>query len=222
MRIASSNFFNSVVDTENGFLNTLVIENSHLFYRFACDICNQISGNNGSTVVSENDKPCIFPKRVELLDQFVPFEVNTRLIISKLNAAFEQNALSPDYYETGMQLLSEIECFLNSMSLDLPCDVLFTKLNMGSIIKALGAEFRNEYHSLPEQILDYMELVRVLDRDKLFILLNPRSYISDEELELLAKDILAKGYHVLFVDSFSRRLVAREKRITIDDDLCEI
>ncbi|MBO4839428.1 MAG: type II-A CRISPR-associated protein Csn2 [Lachnospiraceae bacterium] len=221
MRIVTG-FFTSIIDTENGFLNTLVIEEPRLFNSFVNELYSQLSGRDGRITVSEKDKPCSFSKKVEIVDRLVPFEVNTKALLSKLNIYFEQNALGPEYYEIGMQLLSEIEDYFNSMTMDLPCDVVFTKLNLGALVKALGIELRNDYHNLAEQVLDYLELVRVLERDKLLVFLNLRSFVSDTDLEIVSKDIVAKGYHVLLVDSHSRRRIPLENRITIDDDLCEI
>ena len=195
MRIVTG-FFTSIIDTENGFLNTLVIEEPRLFNSFVNELYSQLSGRDGRITVSEKDKPCSFSKKVEIVDRLVPFEVNTKALLSKLNIYFEQNALGPEYYEIGMQLLSEIEDYFNSMTMDLPCDVVFTKLNLGALVKALGIELRNDYHNLAEQVLDYLELVRVLERDKLLVFLNLRSFVSDTDLEIVSKDIVAKSIDI--------------------------
>ena len=69
--------------------------------------------------------------------------------------------------------------------------------------------------------MDYMELSRELERDKLFIFVNLRDYYSDEEVQPFFNSILSHEYHVLLVDGSSHDLLANERRQTIDEDLCE-
>ena len=66
-----------------------------------------------------------------------------------------------------------------------------------------------------------MELVREFDRDKLFVLLNLRSFFADEHVEKFLETVSVHGYKVLLLDSVSRKKLAHENRITIDNDLCE-
>lgn len=50
------------------------------------------------------------------------------------------------------------------------------KMNIGSILKAAGLEFCDDYDSDLERFLDYMEITREIDRDKLFLFANLRSF----------------------------------------------
>ncbi len=214
-------FIYRVIDTDNGMINTLVIENQRLFSSFIEDIYKQICGSEGHIVISVNDRPCAVTKNVEIIDRFVPFDINKRSIITRLNTELERLSLE-DYYETSMMILSEIEGHLNTLCNDVSCDVEFSKLNIGALIRALGAEIKTDHLSTAEIIIDYMNSVRDLERtEKLFILINYRSYITDDEFELFSENILSHGFHVLLVDSASRKQLLTEKRITIDADLCE-
>lgn len=221
MKIAGP-YFDSVIDTENGFLNTMVIEHARLMYLLMTDLVQQIGGATGKITISEKDKPCPLAKKLEVLDRFIPFDINTKGLLSKLTTYLERNALETEQYEAGMQLLVAIEEYIDSVSLDLPCEIELTKLNLGSLVKAFGIELRNDYHSLAEQVIDYMELVRELENDKLFVLINFRSFVSDNELEVFAQDVLSRHYHVLLIDAVSGVRLDCEKRITIDADWCEI
>lgn len=70
-------------------------------------------------------------------------------------------------------------------------------------------------------MLDYMELSRELERDKLFIFVNLRSYYADEEIQSFLDSIIAHEFRVFLIDSVSRERLFNELRVTIDDDLCE-
>ena len=72
-----------------------------------------------------------------------------------------------------------------------------------------------------EKILDYMELVRELEREKLFILVNIRSYFNDETMEKFIETVLLHDHKILMLESQSRKRLTRTQRLTIDSDLCE-
>ena len=101
-------------------------------------------------------------------------------------------------------------------------NVEFTKITVENLIKNVGAEFDDSYDSLSEKLIDYFELVREYDKDKIFLLVNLRSVVKDEELELLLETSLARNYQLLLIDSSEHKLLANEKRYIIDENLCEI
>ena len=65
------------------------------------------------------------------------------------------------------------------------------------------------------------ELVRELDRDRLFIMINMRTYFSDEEMERFAESACLHDFKVLLVESSSLSRLENAKRYTVDADLCE-
>lgn len=119
------------------------------------------------------------------------------------------------------ELLGNLECFISDLSFDLPCDVACAKMNIGSILKAVGLEISDDYDSDLERLLDYMAIVRELDREKLFIFVNLRSYYLDGEIQQFIATALSHEYRVLMVESSAHSLLPNENRTTVDADLCE-
>lgn len=72
-----------------------------------------------------------------------------------------------------------------------------------------------------ERLIDYMELVREFERDKLFVYVNLRSFFSDEEIERFLRTALDHGYRILLIDAQSHEKLLLENRVTVDNDLCE-
>ena len=211
-----------VFDTANGSFNTLVIENQRLLERLLTDITGQMNGTEGRAVVSDNNKPLDMAKCADLLDTFIPFELNRKTLVTKITSALEKAALSPAHYEGSLEIMRQTELFLNDLAFDFPCDVIFSKITLSGIIKGAGPEIRPASDSIPENILAYMELVTEFDRKKLFFLLNIRSFIPDEEMELFAGTALSHGYNILSIESSARPILRMKKRVTVDNDLCVI
>lgn len=212
----------TVFDMGNGKLNTLVIENQPLMQRFLTEIQSGIDGNSGRIVLSENDSPVELTKHAEILSDFISFDINKKSLLTKITSAIEQNAVDAEHFERTAALMRDVEVYLSEMSFDLSCDAVFSNVNVSSLIKSAGVILRDEYDSIAEKIIDYMELVTEFERRKLFITVNMRGFVSDIQTELFSKTVLSHGYSVLMVENHEYSRLPDERRVVIDVDLCEI
>ena len=201
---------------------TLVIENPGLFRALITDIQAQLYGMEGRAVLSLNGKSLPLSKNLELLDRFIPFDLNTKTLITKINADLEKKAVSDEYYPETLNVLGQLEKLLTDLSFDYPCGIEFPKLSAGAVLKAAGVEICDDYDSLGEKILDYFQLVNDLVGRKLFITVNLRSYFSDMETQLFMKTVASHGFDVIMIESFEHARLDEEKRLIIDADLCLI
>ena len=211
----------AVLDFDGRKVPTLVIENPDFFREFLRDVSAQISGFSGRAVLSRNDMPVGFTGNAELIDSFVSFEISRKTLLTKLVSRLESVAVSETNYLRTASLMGELEQYIQELSFELPCDIFCSKMSIGSVLRAAGIEIPDDYTNDLERILDYMELTRELERDKLFLLVNLRSWYSDEEVSKFLTSILSHEYHVLLVDSVSKVRLPDEARVTIDTDLCE-
>lgn len=213
---------NPYFETDIPYVNTVIWENQAQYVRIITDIVNQINGYDGKSVISENGKIVSFEKHCEVLDKFFPFEINRKPLLTKIASELEKNAVSADYYERTMQLTADFERLLGELSFPLPCDIVYPKLTISSLIKAAAPELRDEYACISEKILDYMELVREFDRSKLFFTVNLRSFLSNDEAELFMQDVVSHGFHLMMFENREYPKCQMEKRLIVDKDLCEI
>lgn len=213
---------NKVFDTDNDKVNCIVIENQKLLFDLCMDIHSQINGYGGLAVVSVEDKPTDFDKNVELIKDFISFSINNKRLISKLNSNVEKIAISPEFYEGTMIQMSSLEKHFIDILEELQGDVVCKKMEVAFLVKAMGLQFEEDYPSLGEKVIEYMELVRHYDRDKLFIMVNLRSYISDKECDLFLDTVIRRGFHVIMLENTLHRLLENELIYIVDKELCEI
>lgn len=211
----------SVIDFSEPVIHSLVIEAPDFFRSFLQDIAEQIKGFSGKAVLSRQDKPIDFSHHGEIIDGFLNFEMERKQLMTRLLSRLEAAAVSEGYYARTARLTGELEQLIQELSFDLPCSIFCSKMGIGGILRAAGIQIADDYENDLERLLDYMELTRELDRDRLFIFVNLRSYYTDSELEAFFGSILAREYCVLLVDSQSRSHLSGEHRITVDSDLCE-
>ena len=212
----------TVIEINGSEISTIVIENRNFFFEILQDIYAQINGEPGSCVVSENDRPLSFSKCVDLTDSFLSFTLNRKTLQTKIVAALERLAVNSENYMQTAELLSEIEAFINELAAELDCAVECGKINAGALLKMAGLTIREDYDNFLERVFDYMELTREFDRDKLFIFVNMRAYFKEDELQAFFETVLSHEFKILLIDSVALSKLKYERRLIIDEDLCEI
>ena len=108
------------------------------------------------------------------------------------------------------------------LAFDLALDIEFHSITAEALIKATGVSLKEEYESLAEKVIDYMEMVNTLERRKLYILVNFRSYVSDKEMIYFIDTVLRHELNVLIIESTERSILKGELRYLVDESLCEI
>lgn len=134
----------------------------------------------------------------------------------------EKLAIEPENYMDINKVMCNLEKILLQLSLAFPCELAFEKLSFNNVLKSVGIEFADAKKSDLEKVLDYMNLVREIDKDKLFIFVNMRSYFSDEQMDAFIKTLIGHDYKAILLESIERVKLCNTKRIIIDKDLCEI
>ncbi len=200
----------------------VVVENQRLLYKILEDLSGQMAGEAGIAVLSEDNKTLNIAKYCEVISQFAPFDINRKNLLTKIGARMHQLAVSDVHYLKMQELMTEWERYLMELSMEMVGNLEFPKISPDSLIKAAGVQLENTYDNLGEQLLDYFELVQEYEAKKLFVLVNLRSYLSDEEMHLFLEGIQARQIELLLLESTERRKLEPEQRYIVDQDLCVI
>lgn len=206
---------------DEGNVNELIIENKKMFFDMVHSMAMQAEGLHGDCVLSVGDKPVEFGKYADLTVQFAPFQLNRKSLLTKLYAALEKKALLSENYIKTVELFGELEKYVFQLSEEFPFEINCQKLAIGPVIRALSPEIEENENNAIENIFAYMELMRELDRDKLFIMINMRSYFSDEEMEMFTESVCLHDFKVLLLEASAFSKLKHTKRFVIDADLCE-
>lgn len=211
-----------IIDFEDDNVNELIIENKKMFFNVVNSMSMQANGLSGDCILSVADKPVEFSGYSDFNVQFAPFQINRKSLLTKLCAELEKKSLIPENYMKTEELIGELERYVLYLSEDFPFEINCRKLAMGSVIRAISPEIEECDKSPLEKIFAYMELVRELERDKLFIMVNMRSYFSDEEMEKFTESVFLHVFKVLLVENSEMPRLKYSRRYVVDDDLCEI
>lgn len=199
---------------------TLVIESPRLLCRILNDIAEQLQGNEGQIVLSMDNKVISIEKNIEMISQFIPFEMNKRSLLTKITNHIQQLAIDDKYYLQTTTLVTEWERLLLNLSMDMIGNLNFTKINIEALIRASGIELDEIYDNLGEKLLDYFELVQEYEQRKIFVLVNLRSYMSDSDMLEFLKYVGKRQYYILFIEPIDYKTLPIEEKHIIDAAQC--
>lgn len=211
----------NIVELSEQQINVLVIENPILLYELVMDIKRQLENQDGDTVLSIHDKPVSFYKYADITTDVLSLEFNNRKILSKIITSIEKRSMDDVYYEQTQQLMMQIEMYINELSLEFDSEIECEKMTFQHILKAAGITVADDYEYLTDKIYAYMELIREFEGDKLFIFVNLSSYVGLEQMQKFADTVIGHSYRVLLIDSHDFYRLNNEKRLIVDQDLCE-
>ena len=202
-------------------VTSLVIENPVFYRELLMDLYAQMDGMAGKFVLSHEGKTLSIATWVELIDNVLHFDLNTRTLLGKVQSAMEQTAVNETFFLKTAELLQQLERYTRELAFQFDCDILCKHCSVSGLLKAVGVSLRDDYEDPLERLADYMELIREFDREKLFVLVNLRSFFDDDHVEKFLETVSAHGYRLLLLDGIERKKLPQERRITIDNDLCE-
>lgn len=220
MKIANTMFSNKI-EIDDGELFSLIIENPHLYRAFLEDIYRQANGDDGSTVISENNTPISFAKSADILDSFTPFNHNSKKMLSCINSILESKAVDEEYHLKTNSMLASIENYIADLSFDMPFRTQCDGLSVQSFIKFLKVSVADDCETLVETIIQYMKILSSLGKCNFFICIGLLGIMTDEEIAEFENEVRKQQLQVLLIDSHARNNTNNLNRLTIDNDLCE-
>ncbi len=218
-----TDFFQCIIEILDDRPVSLIIENPSAYYKFVEDIYNAINGGDTTIVLSEEGKIINSSKKMELITTFIPFEINEKRLLNKINGLLEDKAVSENKYIETMRLLTDIEGYMYDLSRDFPYNLDFSGISITSLIKMCGTVICDDSNSPIQRVLNYMEIVRDLLGDKLFIYVNMGAFFNVEEINMFIKTVSSHKFYVMMIDNYDYKY---EKdlisKLIIDKDLCII
>ena len=201
---------------------TLVAESPEFFSAFLTDVCNQLEGRDGETVLSRGNKTLDISGSLELITDFITFDINQKGLLTKIISSLEKTALNESNYLKTNELLQSLELYVSELFFTAPCQLAYAKLSISNLLKSIGLTILDDFESVPEKLINYMSLVCEFDKEKLFVTVNMRSYFGDRVMNEFVKSVIDHGIHLLMIENRDYTPLQNEKRIIIDRDMCEI
>ncbi len=202
---------------------TLIIENQKVFSDIVSDINNQLEGYSGEFVLSEDFSPLDMRKHAELVTGFIPFELNRKELLNKIYSSLKAKAVDANYYQKTQELTAYISKYLFELTTDEEQGLIAEiPEDIGSILKAFNVKIDDDKLTLAEKILEYMTTVNRYKGERVFFLVNLRSYLTDKQAEELFESVVLKKIKLVCIENKEYKRLRYENAIIIDEDMCVI
>lgn len=221
MKLATP-LLNEVVTFDEEHVTSIVMENQVCFRKLLEDLSAQTDGGSGISTLSMNNVPVPFTKYAEIIQCFVPFDLNRKTLQTRIISELERLGNDEKNFLHTRQVLALTEKYIDELALDLPCDIISEKLTFSGLLKAAGITIADVGLNPVEKLVRYMEMVCEFERNKLFIMVNMRSWFTDENMEGFIREANARKMLLLLLECCDRPRLSAERRLTVDKDWCEI
>lgn len=206
-------------------INILTIENQKLFSEVVQEIISVLNGGNSKFVLSEGMDIINIFKVGELCIDIFSCEINSKKAITKLYEILREKSVDEDMHLKTNQILSSIFSYTEDLIFEFGEYELSYNLDtdITNIFKAVDVKFDLSDKTYLEKLLDYVYINSEFLSKKLFIFVNLKSFLLEEELEEFYKMMFYKKINILLLESFEREYKFDcEEYYIIDKDLCQI
>ena len=217
-----STMFPGIIELDEEQVFTFVIENKGLYLRVLKDLYCQTLGKNGDIILSNDNTVLSIANNAEIITDFIAFEPNNKRLLTRLCKILEEELNGGELFGETLEIFSRIERLMYKASESLSFSIIYEGISVGNLIKMVSPKIVDGSDSEIEKIIDYMELVRELLGERLFIMVNMRSYYSDEDMQGFIDTVIQHKYNVLLLESSENAILDGEKRLILDNDICEI
>lgn len=204
-------------------VSVIVIEDIASRMNIIGELCSQVNGKEGNWILVEQEKNYELGKNIEIILEPFSLELNNKKMKNKLYQDIKciaQDCLFLQGLEVHSCICNYLEALLGRIPYPIKYDEEWDVLE---ILKVYGVEFIEECDSICEKLFHYMKLVNQVCRMNIFILVNIKQYLTEEQvLELYKLSVYNKIQLVLIEFHMDGKKLDCEDIYIYDKDKCII
>ena len=220
MKLVNSKY-NLSMEWEENKSTTLIVENKDNMLNIINNLINQLSGQEGDFVLSDEVK-VKWEKQADFVLEPFTINFNNKKILSKM---YEQMFdVSKDEIEDYNSINNVIINAIDKVTQRVEYNNIVYNLDFDwkNIYKLYDVKIGEDYDNLSEKIEEYIKIIADVLHIKLVIFLNLKEYLSKIELENIQQICFYKKINLLLLESEEREKIENEKTFIIDKDRCLI
>ena len=222
IRLSHEYFSNSLEWHDTQHLCELVVESPKLMR----DIVRELTTENGEhgLYITQAGEAMNFSSDIDVIFNPLKLDFNNRKAMTALLKMMVKTSLSEDFYFSTNELKTKIVKHLSDIiaAENFIFEVEPGEFSIDAIAKAANIHIVGDEDNFVELITDYVVMMTELAYIKLFIFVNLRSFLDDNELNQLVQNLQNHQINVLLLENQTRSKIKQSSRMVIDNDLCEI
>lgn len=212
-----------LVLNEADFFKEWIIEAPELFSRFVLELYEQKGGEEGGFVLSDDEKEISISKYAEIIINPFAVDINDKRILNKLYAELDKISKDENMFIKTQELSAYIQRYLLEVDQNTNYILDFDEeIQIPALLKAVGVHCEDTGSSTVERLICYIKIMAELVRIRLFVFVNIRSFLTDEQIREIIREVSYQDVKTIFIENQTRGCIEPHTQYIIDVDKCEI
>jgi CRISPR-associated protein Csn2 len=223
MKLVYPDFEQQILLEEN-MVNVLHIENPEYYVQIIQELNNQINGEEGKFVLSENEKIYPIKKNVDIIINPFNLDFGNKKFINAIYTELQEIAQNETNYKSTSETISILMNYIVELvdKVDYPLSIN-DNIDIVELFKCVNLKLNCNEGGLIEQLVSYIELLNGILRIKLVVLVDIKRFMAEKTYLLFIETLLAKKINILLLENGNNYFAKEYERvIIIDKDLCEL
>lgn len=214
---------NMQIDFEDKTCCIWIIESPELLLYYITELQEQVIGNEGKFVLSDENEILSFKKDISLILSPLEIDYNDKKFINELFKEIKDIVQSGELYEDYVFVKSELVKLMERISESNDYPLQYSEeLEVSSLLKMMQVKFDFQDANYFERLITIVQLSQRLLRKKLLIFVNLSSFLSENQLVELEKIAKYEQIKILLINSYQLNYSFSYKWYIIDVDGSEI
>ncbi|MCH5272785.1 MAG: type II-A CRISPR-associated protein Csn2 [Lachnospiraceae bacterium] len=214
--------YNLIIQFHENQVCVLTVENPQSFLNILQNLEWQCRGEEGTIVLSEEGAILPMMNQIEIIWNPLLVDINAKKILNRLYQEMKivaSEECCPEF--RGIQ--QAMGQYLNTVGFKLPYDITYNvEVDHLAIYKLCDVQLELEEIDVQKRLIEYIKVLSMLCNLKLLVLVNIKSYLSNEQLSELYKTAFYYKINVLLIESTQKERLEGEKQYILDHSDCLI
>lgn len=222
MKLVHFELSGALLDDKTNFTEW-IIESPTLFSEYVIEMHSQIEGSEGRFVLSESDKNIALSKSAVIILNPLAVDINTRKVLNKLYSELSNYAKSEQMYVKTSEFLRLMQEYLLELEQCTEHNLEYDpEIDITSLLKSVNVHYETTNMDFLESLLQYVKILADIGGIKLFIFVNLRSYLTDNQMTKIIREMNYQNILGIFIENQTRENLEGVQTYVIDTDNCEI
>mgnify|MGYP003091506614 FL=1 len=224
MKIINKNWQRKI-EIEDNIIYTLVFENKKYYRENIIELINQNKGNEGSYILSNDNKEISFDKNSYIITDIFNIDINNKKVLTKIYSLLLKEIVEDisSYNELSTNIRVYFEKLIFNSSLEIEQG---EEIDMSSLLKLGDFKIHVENDDILEKFLKFLKVLSELCSYKIIFVVGLHTVFTQDEIIEIYKEVCLNKINIINIEyqQFNNLSNENYKEIVyiFDGDNCEI
>ena len=224
MKIINKNWQRKI-EIEDNIIYTVVFENKKYYRGNIFELINQHKGNEGSYILSSDNKEISFDKNSYIITDIFNIDINSKKVLTKIYNSLLKEIIEdiPSFNELSTNIRLYFEKLIFNSSLEIEQG---EEIDMSSLLKLGDFKIQVENDDILEKFIKFLKVLTELCSYKIIFVVGLHSVFTKDEIIEIYKEVCLNKINIINIEYQQFKNLSNEhyKEIVyiFDSDNCEI